>query len=616
MASLTLTGLGGRYPDGTTVKAYLVSGLGGLGQQAGGVVTGTPKATAVVASKEVTLSGLTPGAAYWVIGTVAGKELWTWGRVPLAPERPTETETVHGKDLDRFALDGTAVLKEELPWLDLYDYGYDPLATDNEVAINAAIDALPDGSSGKQGGILFPGPAIKCSGEVVGLDHCQGVHWMGRAAPTDWPDAGSESQLRFLQANADTGRAVDVRSSKGFHVEKMMVTNENDGFLGKIFDFEWFNTSSDQDSSGMVFRDVYIGGRGEKGSGLGGYARCGISLKRAILGTFDNVQFQWMVAGVRGQEQESSSIRYSNAHRFDGCTWARLNTGIVNPGEDWALYDPRVEGFANGDGSTPALSFDSFVLIDHTVQSFNGIKIYGGWWGDSFTCDYWFQPGAFGCWRSIFVDGLQCGAGKMLKQVNAGNSKLIVFRNSGMGSVAATTGATDHLVDCGTGGIENLTIENCNLEGGGSSNVPIKNLQRRSSLKGNLYALASLNQDFVQPGALQRGSGRQATGAIQGTGVSSGTLQTESTDMAGRFFFITNGTPATGAQYRVTFAQPYKGSAGVAHPIAIIQAESADTAAAAAKVFVPALSKDYFEVHMNPAPVASKTHAYSYIVVG
>jgi hypothetical protein len=100
MASLTLDGLGGRYPDGTTLNAY-PAGAQQVSDE-GPSKLGPAVATAVVAGHAATFTGLTRGVSYWVIGTVAGRFLWTWTRVPNVPERPADGEIVHGRDLVGF----------------------------------------------------------------------------------------------------------------------------------------------------------------------------------------------------------------------------------------------------------------------------------------------------------------------------------------------------------------------------------------------------------------------------------------------------------------------------------------------------------------------------------
>jgi hypothetical protein len=105
MAAFTF-GPGHPFPAGTTVSAYQDKGQNPSGQPAGATV-----ATATVsAGGALTVTGLTDGVTYWIVGVVAGQYLWSRITVPAAviPDNAALDARVTAVEGSRKVTSGTA----------------------------------------------------------------------------------------------------------------------------------------------------------------------------------------------------------------------------------------------------------------------------------------------------------------------------------------------------------------------------------------------------------------------------------------------------------------------------------------------------------------------------
>lgn len=545
---------------------------------------------------------------------------------PLPFDRFVDYDPRHGLSADR--LNGlydaatAAVQNTDLPWFDPYDYGYDPVAVNSQDAINATIAAMPQGAEGPYGTILLPAGTIVCNGEIVGLDQSQGVKMIGRGSGLSWPySTPGATELRFTQATSTAERAIDARSSQGFTLENMLVTVTNANFLGHIVDYS--HSAGGGDTTKPTTRDVQFAGI------LGavpGNARAALLLTNAILGHFENTYFRTLKAGARMREGGGGSVAYSNDHYFENCVWERLDCGLVNPGDGLVLVNPTVEGFQNG-----GRDFKNFIKGDIAGGGsyfWGNLSIYGGWIGDAFSMDYWFDPGEAGV-RAMLISGLPMYQGKVLKISSTANAaRNIKFDTCTMGDNATGAYASDHLVDLGnsaTVGPGSYTFDNCDFSGHSGAGLAIKNASGHvlsipptntwaSGAKDQSYSPVNHTDHYAPSGAPltytpQAGAGTGGSLAVTGN-------DNTNTDEAGIVTLVTgNAGLGTGAQARVAMLKAARSLKNVAR-IPTVQLTPANDNASSVqdRIFVPQEDAAYWQIHARVALTANTTYRWHYRV--
>jgi hypothetical protein len=246
-----------------------------------------------------------------------------------------------------------------LPVISVAEYGALGDGTDQQAALQDAIDALP-----ANGGVLeFPEPGGRYYySSQLNFDGKRGVVLRGRGAGS----AGLATGTTLAYTGDGSGAAISARSTLGFTVYDMWLTYTDGDFTGTILDISLSSSVVSQPS----LQNVRIGS-----SASAPYLALGLSLNKAQSGTFINCNFDLNGRAVQGlATHDSFSVRQA----FYGCRFANSDEKhVMNVGEGWLFSATTVQQLSIGVGESKAgwIGYDpGFIQRNLTIDS--------GWAGD------------------------------------------------------------------------------------------------------------------------------------------------------------------------------------------------------------------------------------------
>lgn len=236
-------------------------------------------------------------------------------------------------------------------------------ATDNTVAIQNAVDALP-----AQGGTIWcgddAGGQYRFSGTIDVADR-RSIVFAGPGAPT----AGAAQASALIYTGTDP-RALDCRSTSGVGFRGVEVTYTNAAFTGALIDYS--HSAAATDSAFGFIEDCLVAGVNAAGQ----TARL-VDWDKAIFCEAYRTNFFGAGTGIRGKNGAS----YSNANRIRSCEFqAQAVMPIVDPGDTTWIVSNAFEALRNGNAAAVSCSTTAV-----------GLSILGNFCGDANSSGTWFS---------------------------------------------------------------------------------------------------------------------------------------------------------------------------------------------------------------------------------
>ena len=420
--------------------------------------------------------------------------------------------------------------------------------TDDTVAIQAAIDSLPQDTSAPMGGIVyFPQPEDNYRvTDALNLADTRNITLLGDTLNSaNEPATTGSGKSTINYTGTDATRLFDCRSTQGFLAHGLAVTHDA-SWSGIMFDFQHSDTGGD--SQHCRFQNCALAGLLQNTCTL-------ISWRNAIFQQVDNCYFGRSAYAIRGRENISTSIAYSNAQVIRNSQFARCNEAIVNPGDQWLIDGCWVEGTGG--------NIQHFILNDLTTTNIvSNLTITGCWLGDSFSAipDYWmdFDKDAAGLCtvRNLTVMGTMFNQEQVAKF--QGGDRSLVFIGNKMGISAADA------VDLGTDISRGIVFIGNDFQSAGSGGVDaIKNrtVHRQKVILGNTWnvntglrgydEITTVGASHIHKSDADAAPTVTSTHANAGSGA---TVAVTGSDMGGRITLTTGTGAGAGVSNLVVFA--------------------------------------------------------------
>lgn len=266
----------------------------------------------------------------------------------------------------------------DVPWADPYDFGYNPIASDNTEPINKAIASLAEKSAGR---VLIPrGPSYCAS--PLSLTKRKGLILEGYGAPQPTTSVSTEWQPSTVVYTGTGERFIDARSAHGTTIRDMGIAYNQAGFTGVLVDL---SHNPSVDSTMTLVERCMLQGVGFKSGEYLSNAKALISFAAAINMEVRSCRFAHAQAAIRGQEVGL----YSNVCMITSCMFEYVLAGIVNPGQSWTIDGNTFEGLQ---GANPFYPKHAVITEPGSVSgAVTGVIIRGNWMGDAFGEQEWIR---------------------------------------------------------------------------------------------------------------------------------------------------------------------------------------------------------------------------------
>jgi hypothetical protein len=564
------------FPDGTEVAAYPAKeqSLNGNGP------VGTATSSGTIASGSVTFTDLTVEEPYFAYGLVGSE----WRRVGFTPE----ANEVFGSGASQIIDVVADFLADRTGVLDCTD------------AINNAILALPQSGAVKGGEIYFPPGVYLCEGELD-LENMYGVKF--RSVGTT--GSGYTRQGAVLRYTGEADYFINARSTYGFHIQNLGIEYDNVNFVGNLIDLQ--HGSGAFDTSWAVFEDCTMNGVDPATN----TANSLISFKEAILCEVRGGSYSWAQSAFRFREDAGGgNIRYSNAHKLSGVTFANVENALLNAGEQLTVDTCWFEG-TNQDGAGMVKAYADDIPIGEISYA---LAFRGCWFGDAVLITNWIDLGNTTV-RGLNIEGCFFSGGSKALKLTKGALGLSITGNS-FGTSSNPIDLGDYTVGRVSGGFI------AGNDFSSSANAPVANRaghmvtvvgnsarNGENYPEGIFYLAGHISTD--RPKGLAPSI---AAGAAAGTGP---TVSVTGNDTAGTISVTPGSTPTTGTLCTVTYAEAFDTAAGSeVNPTPKVQLTptNANAAALVATTYTTRTATT-FKIEAGAAPTEAQVYTWDYLVI-
>ncbi len=474
--------------------------------------------------------------------------------------------------------------------------------TDDTVALQAAINAIPQSGYGRGSEIFLPPGVYLHTGLSFAALHSLTVRGVGGA------DILAPAELRYTGTGT---RGIDCRSAQRLKFKSLSLSYNSGSFTGTLVDFQHNTGGSPPDASLCSFEDCRVGFPVYTiGSPLTSCALA-VSWQESIFMTARDSYFQGAGIGIRGINP--ASIGYSNGHTIDNCFFDNLTVaGIANMGQTCKIL-------GRGEGTVGVGSGLVCFYLDN-IPNGNGAITYGltiedMWLGDAVNVVNWINFGYTVQKGLKITGGLMTGSSgaaiTMLKGINGGLIGGVSFGGPhaiDLGSFS--TGLTKGLWVAGndftsvTGApIANLTGHYVNLIG----NTPRNGVNQSAD---QLFVAGHIVTDQAEWVAPTIGASAFGYGALGSTS----TASVQGNDTCGIITLVASGTgqaPGDAAQFR--YAVAYDGNQQT-NILPRMQLTPRNAESAALQPYAYASSQGATTIGVAGTPVAGHTYTYEYFV--
>lgn len=478
-------------------------------------------------------------------------------------------------------------------------------SNDDTSAIQAAIDALPSGSSFKGGMVFFPPGLYKCTGSLD-VSETYGVVLKGPGGVSNSTRGGAALQF----TGTGSGRFIDARSTYGLTLENLWVEYTSSSFTGRLVDYT--HSAAAYDSSYGLVRNCTLTS--------GAYttratASCLISWDLSILMRCENSHLQGALAGIRCREdQGGGSVNYSNANYISNSDFDHLTTAaIMNAGETLMVRDCTFEGTGGGNNLVHAYSDDLGATGPPICY---GLSFIGCWMGDAVSITNWVELNNCNV-RGLTVHGNFISGGAKAVVIGKGAAGVSISGNHFGQSTAA--------IDLGSSGVG--IVSGADIFGNsflGAATPPVLNTSGHRDI--NIFGNSARNGEN-QAETLLSLSGHITTDQARGVaptvaivgGGGAGTGATASingNDIAGTVTINTGTGTTVGGLADITYAAAFDSGSPSPNTRPKVMLTPRTSEAAACQAFLGAASQHVnWRIQAAVAPAVSATLTFDYFVV-
>ena len=233
------------------------------------------------------------------------------------------------------------------PWVMAADNGCPGDGSDQTVALQAIVDALP-----VEGGVIVLHGDVLIT--ALDLQGRRNIRFVGTA--THGAGAG---QSTMLKSNTFATRIIDCRDTVGIVFENLYLLQQNATFSGYFIDFGWISSGS----ALMSIKDCTAHSSGVSTGFM-------VNTYGATQGRFASSKFSGSGAAFKGQTTETG-VLFSNQHLWECCSFNPSGgvTPIQGSGEGWTFKSCNFQA-DSADGKGRAINTSTSI-------EFRGLNIIG-----------------------------------------------------------------------------------------------------------------------------------------------------------------------------------------------------------------------------------------------